>query len=684
MLTKTFRPLRSGPQLDGAISATLLIAACTMLAFYLTVGYPSQMHSDSAMKLLLGEEMARQFTLLPRDWYYVNDIWLLSPNLIATPLSFLFEPSMALHGVVDLVAASLVLWAAYVASRAIGINGGLRLFAATMLATGLSLAFAEMVFAQSAYSAVMLTLLLLAGSGARYLSSRPQDQVNARTRRRDLGIIGGLVLISVASGPRGIATYVAPLLFASVGLYLLAGRNDALRAGAVRLGACTLGAAAVGGIGFLLLLHIVRYLSGAATQAFAGPAEAALHLRLAVMNWFMIFDALPPAGQKFSVVTAGIHAARLGLASVLLLLPIALALRVMHLRSPALRFLVLFQLGLILSTGYMLGFTNLLVDEVVGVPRYVMPLVPIAILIAALWLQEVREHARPTATHVGWLVIAVALSLSPQQLIGTAFARWPQLSAGLRTNQRSPLVDALRQAGLHRGYAGYWDANVLSILSGGDIRVAPILIGASGLPEPHRYLGSERWYSASWADEPSFLITDPPMRDQLSMPALVALLGPPTRNLHVGEYEILVFATNMSERLSFAVAAPVVRPRVSPQACAADLTITPPLQPVRVRQAGVVTVHARNDSTLRWMRNYAPGFNPGLRIINANGTTVADLRGILPTAVEPGESVTIPIPFRAPDTPGQYRLQFSFVAEGEAWCGDLDAGWAQADLVVEP
>lgn len=98
----------------------------------------------------------------------------------------------------------------------------------------------------------------------------------------------------------------------------------------------------------------------------------------------------------------------------------------------------------------------------------------------------------------------------------------------------------------------------------------------------------------------------------------------------------------------------------------------------------MVTVHARNDSTLRWMRNYAPGFNPGLRIINANGTTVADLRGILPTAVEPGESVTIPIPFRAPDTPGQYRLQFSFVAEGEAWCGDLDAGWAQADLVVEP
>ena len=667
---------------DRTISIALLFVGAMMMVFYLTVGYRSQMHSDSSMKLLLGAEMARQWTLFPRDWYYINDIWIIFPSLIAAPLSLLLKPSMFLHGVVDVVAFACVSWAAYVAARAVGISGGLRWFVATMLATGLSLAFAEMVFAQSAYSAIVFTLLLLAGSGARFFAKIAIG--NLQWRRRDMATVAGLLVVSVASGPRGIATYFAPMLFAAGGMWLIGARNNALRAGAIPMVVLVCGAAVVGGCAFLVLLHTVRYLSGAAMQVYATPEEIAAHLRLASMNWLMIFDALPPGGQRFSPLAGGIQAARMAVAAVLFALPIALVLRIRRLKSTPLQFLVLFQIGLLCTTGYMLIFTNLLVDTTWGVPRYVMPLVPVALLVFALWLQETAPALRLNATRIGWVPVLVMLSLSPRQLIGSGLAQWPHLDGGTRQNAHADLVTTLRGAGLHRGYAEYWDATILTILSGSDVEVAPILLDENGLPVPHRYLGAERWYTPSWAGDVSFLCVNSASPNHTNVTALAIAAGTPTRTLHTGIYDVLVFPTNLSASLAFTRERAEPHPAVSKALCATSAAAATPELELRPGQLGTFVVHATNTSELPWKRNYAPPFNPGLRIVDANGAIVADVRGMLSGDVPPGASTDIPIALRAPAQIGDYTLYFSFVAEGQAWCGDLGAGWAQARLTVAP
>jgi hypothetical protein len=667
---------------DQLVSLALFACACVMLGFYLVVSYRALLHSDATMKLLLAEQMAKQFTLFPRDWNYINDIPIIYPNLLAAPLSLFFAPSFGLHALVDLVAAGLVLYAAYVSARAIGINGPLRWLVPTLLASGLSGEFAEVTFGQSAYSCLIFILLLLAGWGARVAGDAP-NRLRDSVRAGDLAGIVALLVLCVCAGPRGLATYAAPFLLATAGAYVLAadGRNS-LRARVLRLGLHAGIATIIGGLIFIALTHVLRFSAGAIAQTFSGSAQIANHLQLLSLNWLQMFDALPPAGSPFSPILAGVFAARFGMAVLLFFLPLLMLLRVGAIPSATLRFLVLLHAAVFASTLYLLIFTGVMVDEIHGAPRYLIPLLPTALLITVTWLRDIGQTWRINATRAGWIAALTMLTLAPGQLLAPAFAQWPNIHAGWRQNRHASLIAALQQAGLHRGFAGYWNANVISVLSGGDVRVAPVAIGDGTLPIPFHHLTSETWYASDWSAGPTFIVLDNVDQRAINRPALDAALGAPTRTMQVPGFEVLVYPFNVGERLGYA-AQPFVRPpRMTPLTCAASFVPLDDHLQLHAQTFGVTRIHATNRSNLIWSQNSIPAFNPGLRIVSSNGT-VSEMRAPLPHAVKPGESIDIVVPFRVPAA-GQYTLYFSFVSEGDAWCGDLAANWVKVPLSVEP
>ncbi len=670
--------------MDQIVTIALFVIAASMLAFYLMVSYRVLFHSDAAMKLMLGEQMAKQFTLFPRDWNYVNDIWIIFPNLIAAPLSWFFKPTLGLHSFVDIVAAALVLYAAYLASRAVGIRGPLRWLIPSLLATSFSGEFAETTFGQSAYSSLLFTLLLLAGSAARFIDLAGNEAGDSRQQRRDLILIGILLGISVASGPRGIATYAAPLLVAAVGTYILAGANERLRAAARRLFVSLCVASGAGMLAFLILIRILRFHEGAVTQTFSDTPLIWNHLQLVVHNWLALFDALPPAGHKFSSIIAAIYAARLAVALFLFILPLVLLLRIGQIASTRLHFLLLLHAGVLASTLYLLIFTGIFVDEVHGAPRYLSPIVPTALLVMTVWIQETSRTWRFNPVHAGWLLVIVMLTTAPSQLIGPAFAQWPHVTAGLRSNPHTELVATLRKAGLTRGFAGYWNASVVSVLSGGDIRIAPVSMNDGAVPAPFHHLTSEQWYASDWTSGPTFLVLDNPDKVTMNRPALDAALGAPSNTLHTSEFDVLVYPFNLGDRLGYSPQPPVRLPRMTASTCAADVQAMEAHIDLRPNEFGAMRVRATNRSTIVWSRNSIPELNPGLRIIDAQGHVLSDARGILPHATQSNESVDLALGFRAPALPGEYTLYFSFVAEGEAWCGDLGAGSAKSHLSVHP
>lgn len=678
---RTLRPALLMPpliqRLEPFISWALFAIACSLLLFYLGVTYRALMHSDATMKLLLGEEMLHARSLFPRDWNYVNDIWILFPSLIAAPLLTISAPSLWLHSLVDVIAAGFVLYSAWLAGRAVGLQGPLRLLPASVLACGLSTTFVEDVFGQSAYSAVTFTLLLLAGSCARQLAAPA-----GAPRRRDYWIVAILLLVSVASGPRGVASYAGPLLLALAGFHALSGQRPDEGRRARRLLGVVVTASFVGALAFVLLRRVLRYREGVISLGFAPHAQIPDHLRLVLANWLQMFDALPPDGGHFSLLLAATYAIRLALAATIFLLPIVLALRLQGLQSTALRFLVLFHLAITASTIYLLVFTGVYAEGTMTT-RYLVPLLPTALLILGLWLQQLAAAWQFNAAHASWLVILAFLSLSPVQLVAPAFRHWPDLDSGLRDNRHAGLLAALQQAGLHRGFASYWNASVLDVLSGGDVRAAGVVFSPGSLPKPFRHLSADRWYGPDWAPGPTFLILGPSEADMINRPALDAALGSPERILHVDGFEVLVYPFDLASRFGWDQP-PIRLPAMTPERCAAQFEIAEPFRSLGPGEFSTLQIRATNTSSITWSQNSITAFNPGLMIIDSTGRMVADPRGLLPHATLPGESVDIAMPFQAPRAPGDYTLQFSFVAEGDAWCGPLAANWGIAHLTVHP
>ncbi|MEO5625282.1 MAG: hypothetical protein ABIQ70_04665 [Dokdonella sp.] len=675
-------PLPRSVVLDYAGSLALFAIACTMLAFYLVVTYGSLLHSDSAMKLLLAEEISRQLTLFPRDWNYINDIPIIFPSILAVPLSWFFAPSPAVHAFVDLVAAGLVLFSAYAASRSIGIRGPLCWLPPILLASAFSREFAEMVFGQSAYSSVVFTQLLLAGWGAQYLGAEADEESLGPSRKGMTGIVI-LLVVSVAAGPRGLATYAAPYMLAAIGIYFLSPKesNASRRARGLVFGITA--ASSLGVLIYLFLLSRVRLSAGAMGNAFANTTQISSHLQLLAANWFTLFDALPPSGQRFSIVLSATYAARFGVALLFLFLPLLLLLRFGSIRSPGLRFLVLVHASVTASTLYLLVFTGLLVDEVVGVPRYLIPLMPTALLIVTIWLGEIADTCAFSATRMGWVIAVAMLTLSPMQLVAPAFSEWPDIRHGLRLNRHAQLLAVLQKADLHRGFADYWNANVISVLSGGDVRIAPVSIADGTMPTPFHHLSSERWFAPEWAPGPTFLVVDRTDSRKLNRPALDAQLGPPTSTLSTDGFDVLIYPFSLGERLGFSPQPLVIMPKFTPATCAADFVALDDHLELSPHAFGAMRVRAVNRSTSPWSQNSTPGFNPGLRIFDISGKRPIESRASVQHIVKPGETAILTLPFRAPAA-GNYMLFFSFVAEGNAWCGDVTSNWVKVPLLVKP
>ncbi len=84
----------------------------------------------------------------------------------------------------------------------------------------------------------------------------------------------------------------------------------------------------------------------------------------------------------------------------------------------------------------------------------------------------------------------------------------------------------------------------------------------------------------------------------------------------------------------------------------------------------------RNDGTRMWPANGSNPVRVGYHWFDPAGQPVPvaqDLRSALPADVAPGQEVTVAARTVTPDQPGNYRLQWSLVAEGLAWFYDLSA-----------
>jgi hypothetical protein len=116
------------------------------------------------------------------------------------------------------------------------------------------------------------------------------------------------------------------------------------------------------------------------------------------------------------------------------------------------------------------------------------------------------------AAPVPWAQLTVALAVAAVGAVNLAGVVQGKAgtSPGAIGSYEHRLVDLLRQKGVTRGYAGYWDASTLTWQSGRRVLVAPI--AQCDLPNEPRLCAFRFFTIRSWYDErpgPSFLVVDP-------------------------------------------------------------------------------------------------------------------------------------------------------------------------------
>ena len=153
--------------------------------------------------------------------------------------------------------------------------------------------------------------------------------------------------------------------------------------------------------------------------------------------------------------------------------------------------------GLMLVIASALSFAMFLLLRSMYFDRYWIPVVALAMPVLAVALS--REHNAIFRTLAAGL-LCVTVLVPAASCMKRSMAN-PEVAA----DKRMVAVEAIRERGLAKGYATFWNANIVTELSDGAIEVVALEITDGGMT-PYRWLEAEENFAMDAPEEPVFLL----------------------------------------------------------------------------------------------------------------------------------------------------------------------------------
>jgi hypothetical protein len=521
-----------------------------LLAFYLLVDYQLMFHSDSAVKNLLAQEIIETGRYFPPDWNYANnDLWVFYTQTFVLPLLLFMHNGFLAHAGSDLVSAALILHGTWLLTGLLEQSRLARLLGMLVLSAGMSLIMAEHIYGQAAYGSMYYM--------ACYLICAYWHLIQARGGRRLLlsaaATVALTALVFWANPQRALLFYGLPLLCAGAcqqWLEFQAARGERRPASRRQLLALALTVAGIA-LGVLLskyTLQKVHNTAGLTAMQWLDFDHMSKQAAGVVAGVVGLFDGVPRANSTVVSLFGAYQMLRLVAAFVLLLmLPWALYKAVQPRRTS--RQLVVVFAAVSLGLNLLIVLTTDLADMgyAPGGVRYLVPSLLIMLLILIGVVVD-RRALPPLLRAAGLAGVLLLASSAPASYLYpySSFLHLPRQGVMLQTPDQQ-LSHFLQQQGLRYGYASFWNAGKLSVLSSGALRVRQVSI-ERGLPQPVRKLSSNRWYQPSYWQGETFLMLRDDELQALNQPLLDSYAGAP-RRLRFQDYTILVFPANLAASL---------------------------------------------------------------------------------------------------------------------------------------
>jgi len=525
-------------------SSALLVLNIAFVIWYIFIGYEAFFHSDSAVKVLLANEIYLTHDFFPDDWNYGNhDLLILFGHALIVPLISFMPAGFTSHAISGLIVFSLLLHSTWLITSLICSNKAQRILILSMVSAGLSGFMAENLFGQVSYGALIIIALYQVYLTVRYTSPANQDK-----KIFGFGIIILSLFVFWSNPSRAMIYFAIPFIASST--WLLLKEGDYKNSKHPQAMSLFITGMLIGTILHFLSLSGTNNVMGAGTPRWLSYELILRNISYTPKGILAIFGGAPTENVKIFSLTGFYEAIRLAIAAALMaLLPYA-ALRSLKEKAPALQFMSVFTVSSFLTILFFQLTTTIPdMSDPVQSARYLIPSMFFALII--YFAATPKWEAAPLYNLVA-LAILMILSFTAYpnlKLSGTNSEKlWDTASTQQAINHRSEVIALLQRYNLKYGYATYWNAGIYSVLSNENTLIRQIQI-LDGIPTPMRWLSSNRWYRPDTWQGKTFLMLTHEESKLIDLKKISSFGLNINEILDIEGYRIFVFSENIAKKI---------------------------------------------------------------------------------------------------------------------------------------
>jgi hypothetical protein len=508
-----------------AVSAIVFVLHAVV---FFTRTAPNFVHSDSATEVLLTALVLDAKSPLVPNFYYVNgDLWIVGAHWFAWPFVLLFGISPT-----SLFATNAFSLAGELVALTWGfhrLSGSLlrAAFASVVVLFSWSTLHLHFAYVEMTYGFIATFHFLVFVLYARLLTPRPPEEAPRKLRRDAAAALALFFLFAVQNPTRAVAFELVPVLVGCLWRW-----QDSSQRWRKRVATFTVAAWL---LAFLVHRLVLRALVTPAQQAgmgfgFRGLGGIARNLHVLFKGLIAVTE--PRDDLPGSVILG------------LVLLVGAFAWVLMHtMRARAyepMRFVcvvVLAELALVLG---LLVIGDMLSDE--KSTRYLMPaLLPmfgLGCLVATRTVAEATSSDTRARLSLAWLcLLPIDASIAASRRLFGAREVFSEVDPA--TQQK--VADELVRRHLVHGFATYWNANALTLLSNGAAKTCAVAFRDGVIPR--KWLVGTDCFDATRLPPSIYFIARAEEREVASR-AFEKTLPPPVDRFTVDQFEVSVFRTS--------------------------------------------------------------------------------------------------------------------------------------------
>ena len=414
-----------------------------MVAITTILWSDNRISSDWSAEIILAKEMLREGKLVVSDWHYSTEIRILYTQLFAIPMFFLFHSWDVIRAAQGCLLHLVLLLAYCFCMKPTKISDKWVYLSSIFLFIPFSYTYIDIVHMGQSYQPHMILCFLIIGMYLRLLEKR--SGIN----------MAGIIVLSFLCGLSGIRylqILFLPLILAAIWVYYRSING-------VMWAVCSMAFTAIGYCINEKLLHKWFYFGSYSGVKFAEFQEKNFLELLAdkIGDWFLLFGY---AGGEKVMSVAGVCNMLVIISVVILAYISYTVVRQQKKEDTKIRFVtVLFVSSLLVNT-----FVFLVLDNYYTTRYYILVFFWLPALLA-IYLECGQQNKR---IRYGICILLLGcLCLIGANTLNT-------LAQNDQNEDRKKVADFLEENQLTYGYATFWNADVITELTDGEVEVAAI------------------------------------------------------------------------------------------------------------------------------------------------------------------------------------------------------------------